>query len=115
MSYKSEFPNYDGDFYCPKGFVDNSWHNDTMPRAMKRYVKNDIELEISIWQDYVDESRREREGEGRYIFEIEVNDDPIFCHNTDDLEIIKSFVENVNDIDFYSHWKIDVGESIVGR
>ena len=35
-NYLIEFPSYDGDFYLPEGWEDNSWHNDACPHAEKR-------------------------------------------------------------------------------
>ena len=95
MSYKSEFPDYDGEFYCPKGWIDNSWHNDVCPRAMKRFESETLEIEFSIWQDYVDENKREYDPTKRYLFQIHVNNDLIFHYETDDLEKIKELEKGV--------------------
>lgn len=89
MSYITEFPDYDGEFYCPKGWEDNSWHNDVCPRAMYRIESETRTVEYSIWQDYIDVNRREYEKGKRYIFQIEVNNDLIFHYESDDLEEIK--------------------------
>ena len=97
MSYLSEFPDYDGKFYLPKGWYDNSWHNDTCPHAEKRYEYYDEkELSFIIWQDYVDINKREIENGCRYIFVVVMDGDDIFYHETDDIRIIKKFVEAVN-------------------
>ena len=94
MNYLSEFPNYDGDFYLPSGWEDNSWHNDACPHAEKR--NGDGTIVANIWQHYVDSSKRDL-GMKRYLFTICVNeDDAIFIHETDDLEEIKELVKGVN-------------------
>lgn len=95
MSYISEFPDYDGKFYCPKGWTDASWHNDTMPRAMLRkektgnYTSSRSEVVFSIWQDYVDVGKREYDIGKRYTFCVEVDAELVFFYETDDLEEIK--------------------------
>ena len=68
MSYKSEFPDYDGEFYCPEGWEDNSWHNDVCPHIEKR--SKDDAVTVCVWQDYVDISKRERDNTKRYLFQI---------------------------------------------
>lgn len=95
MSYASEFPDYDGDFYLPKGWMDASWHNDTMPRAMWYLEMPNVWYKVNIWQDYMDENKREYEGP-RYIFQIEKENDEVFEYRTDDLEEIKLLVKGVN-------------------
>lgn len=93
MSYMSEFPDYDGALYVPDGWVDNSWHNDVCPRAMKR--TSDETIEYSIWQDYVEPSKRERDDVKRYLFQIFVGCDNIFSLETDSLDEIKALVKAV--------------------
>ena len=94
MGYRIEFPDYDGHLYIPKGWEDNSWHNDVCPRAMKRTP--DETIEYSIWQDYVDPDRRERgSATKRYLFQITVGYDNIFNWETDSLEEIKALVNAV--------------------
>lgn len=93
MSYKSEFPDYDGEFRVPIGFIDNSWHNDTMPRATKRVETiDDITIEINIWQDYVDMSKREYDNGKRYFFQIEVNGGCLFEYSTNKWSKIEKLV-----------------------
>ena len=91
MSYKSEFPDYDGEFYLPDGWVDNSWHNDTMPRAILE-VGDAI---YSIWQDFVNVSNREIIDRKRYIFTIEVGYNTVFSYETNKLSKIKKLVKGV--------------------
>ena len=94
MSYLSEFPDYDGDFYCPDGWEDNSWHNDVCPHAEKRSY--DEEISVNIWQDYVDPDKRERDNDKRYLFTICVGGaDAQFYYETDELEEIKKLVKGV--------------------
>lgn len=98
MSFISEFPDYDGEFYLPKGWTDASWHNDTMPRALWYLETPNVWYQISIWQDYVDESKREYEGEPRYIFQIQEGNcvDMLFEYQTDNLDEIKLLAKGVN-------------------
>ena len=110
MSYKTEFPDYDGQLYVPKGFIDASWHNDIMPRAEKiikvpQYA-NEVEAEVAfilceteaevqfiLWQDYADPQKREYDNGKRYIFQIEINGESIFEVTTDDLDIAKQIIK----------------------
>ena len=93
MSYIKEFPDYDGELYIPKGFNDYSWHNDVCPHVEKRYDNENLEIDVCIWQDYIDISLREREIGKRYLFQIKVNDGVLFSCETDDLEKVKELVK----------------------
>lgn len=95
MGYRSEFPDYDDEFYCPKGWEDGSYHNDTCPHAYKRDSDEVTEVEARIWQDYKDPSKREYKDEKRYLLEIVVNSDPVYQHLTDDIEEIKELAKGV--------------------
>lgn len=95
MSYLSEFPYYDGDFYIPKGWMDNSWHNDTCPRAMFRTETETKTVEFSLWQDYVDVNKRELDGTKRYIFQIHVNRELVYHYETDSLDEAKELAKGV--------------------
>lgn len=95
MSYRSEFPDYDGEFYLPKGWMDNSWHNDTMPRAMYRVENTKEIVEFSLWQDYVDVDRREYDNMDRYLFQIHVNGELVYHYETNDLSEAKRLAEGV--------------------
>lgn len=93
-NYLIEFPSYDGDFYLPEGWEDNSWHNDACPHAEKR--SKDGRIIVNIWQEFVAFEKRETESEERYLFTICVNgDDAIFEYWTNDLEKIKELVKGV--------------------
>ena len=95
MSYRDEFPDYDGDFYCPEGWIDNSWHNDVCPRAMKRLETDTKCIEFSIWQDYLFEDKREYDDGKRYLFQIHVNNDLIYHYETDSILEIQNLVKGV--------------------
>lgn len=88
MSWKTEFPYYDGEFYCPEGWVDRSWHNDVCPHIEKRTDN----VAILVWQNYEDEDMREFEY--KYAFHIEVDGDCVFDYVTNDwidvLELMQS-------------------------
>ena len=90
MSWKTEFPDYDGIFICPDGWKDNSWHNDTCPHIEKRID----DIVIYVWQDYVDENQRESFGK-RYLFKIEADDYDVFAYETDDWNEIKNLMKGV--------------------
>ena len=100
MSYKQEFPNYDGKFYIPKGFVDASWHNDVCPRAqMEKKIPSyggepEVEVRFVLWQDYADPSKREYEFGKRYVFAIEVNTEVVFEYCSDDIDIILRLIKD---------------------
>lgn len=95
MSYISEFPNYDGDFYCPDGWIDASYHNDVCPHIMKQNEK--LGVSAYVWEDYVDPKLREYEEGKRYIFEIRLDErfDYIFGYATDSLLEIRNLVKGV--------------------
>ena len=100
MSYKQEFPNYDGKFYIPKGFEDASWHNDTCPRAQKTVILPSLgsipEAEVSfiLWQDFANPDLREYEFGKRYVFAIEVNGDVVFEYCSDDIDIVLKLIDD---------------------
>lgn len=93
--YLEEFPDYDGSFYCPKGFADHSYHNDTMPRALHSVVTETMQIDYSIWQDYIDVRKREYDNQPRYCFQIHVNDALIFNYQTDDILALERLVSGV--------------------
>lgn len=95
MSYITEFPDYDGEFYIPEGWEDNSWHNDVCPRAMRRIEPETKMIEFSVWQDYVDVDKREYDNGKRYLFQIVVDNELIYHYETDDLQKIKELIEGV--------------------
>ena len=95
MSYISEFPDYDGDFYVPEGWEDNSWHNDVCPHIEKRSL--DESVKVMIWQDYVDPDKRERDYCKRYLFQICCNgDDAQFYYETNKWSKIQKLMKGVN-------------------
>ena len=96
MSYKTEFPDYDGEFFLPKGWEDNSWHNDVCPHAEKR--DENLGVSVYLWQDYVNPENREYEEGKRYIYEIRLDKsfNYIFSFATDDLELIKEMVNSTH-------------------
>ena len=88
MSYKTEFPDYDGKLFIPEGFHDRSYHNDTCPCAAMEIGK----VLIRIWQDYIEPNKREQEDSKRYLLQVEYNGKVLFNYFTDELEIIKEMV-----------------------
>lgn len=100
MSYVTEFRDYDGDFYVPEGWEDNSWHNDTCPHAELYVEKGDMAFCFYVWQDYIDVSKREYDNMPRYTFEIIVKtakgDYTLFLKQTDSLDEVKELVKGVN-------------------
>lgn len=102
MSYRSEFPDWDGgELYIPEGWKDNSWGQNTCPHAELYVEKGDIGFSFYIWQDYIDVNKREYDNTPRYTFEIDVKtikgDYTLFFKQTDSLEEIKDLVKGVND------------------
>lgn len=60
MTYKTEFPDFDYTLPTVPGFEDASWHNDICPSLMMRLHA----VDLTIWCDYADRSKREfREGD----------------------------------------------------
>ena len=94
--FRDAFPNWDGgELYIPKGWIDNSYKNDTCPRAMYRIESETKTVECSLWQDYVDVDKREYDYTKRYIFQIHVNEDLVYHYETDDLSEAKKLAEGV--------------------
>lgn len=55
--YKSEFPDFgEMDVAIPPGFVDTSWHNDTMPSFQKEQSDGSF---LTLWVDYADPEKCE--------------------------------------------------------
>lgn len=96
MSYKSEFPDYDGEFHMIDGWIDNSWHNDTCPNIMRRYVKGNTTLEFRIWQDYADINNREYDNTKRYMFHIYVDNDVVFYSESNDWSDMEKLAKGVD-------------------
>lgn len=96
MSYRTEFPDYDDELYCPDGWTDQSWHNDTCPHIQKRIDTIETEIEVNVWQDYKDEALRELESSKRYLFTIKANGFNVFSYETDALTKIMELMEHVD-------------------
>ena len=99
-TWKTEFPDYDGEFHLPKGWEDNSWHNDTCPHISKRVEHPDLEIEVNVWQDYVNPDKREYGDEyERYVFEVYVHghdyDYTVMWRRTDNWNEIERLMEGV--------------------
>ena len=95
MSYLSEFPDYDGEFYCPEGWTDNSWHNDVCPHIEKRSI--DDSVVVRVWQDYVSLAKRERDNTKRYLFQVCFDgDDAQFYYETNKWRKIEKMMRGVN-------------------
>lgn len=90
--YKKEFPDYDGDFIVPKGWFDNSYHNDVCPRAEVRVGDN---VCFILWQDYVDINKRECSDGCRFVFMMEVDDECVFLYQTNDAKEVLKLCKSV--------------------
>lgn len=96
--YLSEFPSYDATLYIPKGWFDGSHHNNACPHAEKEKGG----YTACIFQDYLDESMRQLGLEDRYICHVLYDDENvkvfpnvIYEVITDDIEVVKQFVKDV--------------------
>lgn len=96
--YKIEFSDYDDTLYCPDGFEDVSYHNDTMPHVRKEMKLGDKDIEINIWQDYKDIDKREYDNTKRYVFSIVVDGEIADEYQTDDINDIKRYVSDLDKI-----------------
>ncbi len=97
MSWKTEFPDYDGEFHLLDGWQDNSWHNDTCPHIEKRGCDKETEVRFCIWQDYVAIEKREfNDCCKRFLFHVYVNDDLVFYYQSDDWNDIEQIVKGVS-------------------
>lgn len=92
MSYKNEFPDYDGQLYLPNGWKDSSFKGDPCPSVSKVYNDDGAEVEFIIWQDYVDKKKREYDWQMRFMFQINVNNVNVFRFETDNINEIKKIV-----------------------
>ena len=100
MLYKTEFPDYDGDFkVC-------SYHNDICPHVAMMFIRGNTEVEYDIWQDYKDPNKRECSSE-RYLFCIKVNGDLVFGYDTDEWKEIENLLPHLEVLD-YIGWKNDL-------
>lgn len=94
MSYISEFPDYDGEFYLPDGWEDNSWHNDVCPHIEKRSKGDSVK--VYVWQDYSDPAKREYDNTTRYLFQICCNgDDAQFMYESDEWSEMEKLMKGV--------------------
>jgi len=82
-TYKTEFPDYDGDFELLPGFVDDSWHNDACPCMLKG--------DILISVDYVDEKLREFPDVKRFMVLTLGRDETLL--ETDDWSEVVQFIK----------------------
>jgi hypothetical protein len=77
-TYANEFPGFElgADITMPKGFVDESWHNDLMPTWINE------SLGLQIWVDHQDAAQREFPEAKRFtLCRIEGGDDIIETDN----------------------------------
>ena len=93
--YKKEFPLYDAELYIPNGWEDNSWHNNACPHAEKSQGM----YTACIMQDYINPNYRQfsftDDGE-RYLCQVFCDDtNLVYEVITNDLEVVKKFVEEV--------------------
>ena len=96
MSCRDEFRDYDGDFYCPKGWIDASYGNDTCPHIMKRIETETDNIEVRVWQDYVDTDKREDDLGKRYLFQVVCNDYDVFSLESDDWSEMEKLMKGVH-------------------
>ena len=91
--YKKEFPDYDDVLKIPLGFIDNSWHNDTCPSILRRYIDTEHTcVDARIFQDYKNPLLRESEINKRYSFAIEANSEVIMWKQSDDWDVIEELI-----------------------
>lgn len=67
MTYETEFPNFKLDIHIPAGFVDNSWHNNTMPCWVRELPDDQV---MVLWIDYADTSLRDHPNNSRFVLHI---------------------------------------------
>lgn len=51
MTYHTEFPDFTLDVEIPAGFIDQSWHNDAMPKFERTLPDGRT---MTLWVDYLD-------------------------------------------------------------
>lgn len=83
--YKQEFPDFDLDIAIPEGFEDVSWVNDTCPSFQHK------ELDLLLFVDYADPSKREHEDTLR--FSLITTEDGMLTDARDDLAYTDDFAE----------------------
>lgn len=93
MSYKTEFPDYDGELPAIEdlGFVDVSWHNDTCPIMDKELANGQT---IAVACDYVDPSLREMGGTRFAVFVRDVPSGGVLLE-TDDAQKLRVFLQSL--------------------
>lgn len=97
--YLKEFSNYDAELYIPRGWEDNSWHNNACPHVEKSQGM----YTACIFQDYKSEDLREdKYREERFVCCVHHEDanakvypNIVYEVLTNDIEVVKKFVEEV--------------------
>ena len=109
MSYKSEFPKWNGDWYCLDGFKDESCHTNELPSASKAYKKDDVVIKYVIWQDYIPTEENDYysffEDEGMYRFEIYVDCTLIYAEYVANKDELKEKIRYMSLLE-YEGWEI---------
>ncbi|WP_315922099.1 hypothetical protein [Mesorhizobium sp. SP-1A] len=83
--YKKEFPDFELDVAIPEGFEDVSWGNDGCPSFLHK------ELDVLLYVDYADTSKREHEDTVR--FSLITTEDGMLTENREDLLDTDDFAE----------------------
>lgn len=83
--YKKEFPDFELDVAIPEGFEDVSWVNDACPSFLHK------ELDVILYIDYADPSKREHEDTLR--FGLITTEDGMHTENREDLAHTDDFAE----------------------
>ena len=90
--YKREFPGFDAELIIPNGFEDASYHNDVCPHVSRMINRVGMEVDYTIWQDYVDPNKREHEESSRFLFIIKVDEVIVFAKGTNNWEEIEALL-----------------------
>jgi hypothetical protein len=109
MSYREEFPKFDPATMpaLPAEWLDNSWHNDTMPHF------DHAECPLSIWIDYLDPADREHQEGCRFsVYRLDGDgqfaDDGLPVLQTDDWSAVLTLVnEQIEEIQKHCHHRSD--------
>lgn len=110
MSYKEEFPKWNGEWVCPKGYKDESYKNDELPHVKKIYEKDNTRVEYRIWEDNIPTEENnyysvlEKEGY-KYRFEIVVNSTIIYIEDIKDKKKLEEVIRRTTDME-YEGYKI---------
>jgi hypothetical protein len=106
-TYKDKFPRFEYDLPKLDGFVDSSWINDVCPSMFNE------SQQLKLFCDYLDIDKREFPSGKVFSLYRENNCDLIELFDSDSIDEMKEFIEELNNRKFVVYWGegYSIGES----